>query len=567
MTNPGPHPSGLPPCDLVMKGGVTSGVVYPSAVLELSTRYRFQSLGGTSAGAIAASVSAAAEYARQRSGSIELRGLDDVVQAFSRPGFFLGLFAPTAAARPMFDLGLRLARARGSRRRQSAALARTGIAYRPWPAATALIAAIGVLVLLLYGFRHLALAPAVVLTVLAATVLMMLAAWTVIAPLVSLGRAVHHSVGADGFGLCTGMSAGAGEGLTQWLHRQIQHCAGLPADQPLTFAMLKEAGIALQMVATDLGLARPVRIPFAEEQYLFAPAELARLFPAEVVAHVLKVAGVPAAERESSRTWFLPSDQLPVVIGARLSSSVPVLLSSLRLYSAHAEASGPVESYMTDGGLTSNFPIHFFDDWLPSHPTFGLDLVTGTSTDPDAPAVFMPDGDLGPRLPPSAGIHTLGSFFGHVQDASRNWRDELQAELPGFRDRVCQIRMGPGEGGFHLDADPATLEQLVTRGRQAGQEILGTFDWDRHRFVRYLTLMALLRENFLLLSERLDNVGAWPENADAPFAIDAATASREQLLEVNRATVELIQRAAGLSALAAQWRSEPEPSMRVGPRV
>src|SRR5467141_4181901 len=46
-------------CDLVMKGGVTSGVVYPKAIFELSKEYRFSSIGGTSAGAIAAVATAA----------------------------------------------------------------------------------------------------------------------------------------------------------------------------------------------------------------------------------------------------------------------------------------------------------------------------------------------------------------------------------------------------------------------------------------------------------------------------------------------------------------------------
>ncbi len=50
----------FPPCDLVMKGGITSGIVYPPAVLELSKHYTFQSIGGTSAGAIAAAGTAAA---------------------------------------------------------------------------------------------------------------------------------------------------------------------------------------------------------------------------------------------------------------------------------------------------------------------------------------------------------------------------------------------------------------------------------------------------------------------------------------------------------------------------
>jgi hypothetical protein len=43
-------------CDLVMKGGITSGIVYPNAVLSLAREYRFKSIGGTSAGAIAAAV-------------------------------------------------------------------------------------------------------------------------------------------------------------------------------------------------------------------------------------------------------------------------------------------------------------------------------------------------------------------------------------------------------------------------------------------------------------------------------------------------------------------------------
>jgi hypothetical protein len=52
-------------CDLVMKGGITSGVVYPPAILKLANHYRFKNIGGTSAGAIAAVVTAAAEYFRR----------------------------------------------------------------------------------------------------------------------------------------------------------------------------------------------------------------------------------------------------------------------------------------------------------------------------------------------------------------------------------------------------------------------------------------------------------------------------------------------------------------------
>ena len=51
-------------CDLVLKGGITSGVVYPLAICEVATKFQLKQLGGTSAGAIAAALAAAAERGR-----------------------------------------------------------------------------------------------------------------------------------------------------------------------------------------------------------------------------------------------------------------------------------------------------------------------------------------------------------------------------------------------------------------------------------------------------------------------------------------------------------------------
>lgn len=65
--NDPPDFEGLPDifCNLVMKGGVTSGVVFPGAIRVLATHYRFRHIGGTSAGAIAAAFTAVAEYRRR----------------------------------------------------------------------------------------------------------------------------------------------------------------------------------------------------------------------------------------------------------------------------------------------------------------------------------------------------------------------------------------------------------------------------------------------------------------------------------------------------------------------
>jgi hypothetical protein len=43
--------TGMKECDVVMKGGVTSGVVYPGAICEIARNYRIRGVGGASAGA------------------------------------------------------------------------------------------------------------------------------------------------------------------------------------------------------------------------------------------------------------------------------------------------------------------------------------------------------------------------------------------------------------------------------------------------------------------------------------------------------------------------------------
>lgn len=77
-------------CDLVMKGGITSGVVYPKAVVQLAHRYRIRSIGGTSVGAIAAALTAAAEYWRQthpQELDAQNQRVGDVIAAMQQAGW------------------------------------------------------------------------------------------------------------------------------------------------------------------------------------------------------------------------------------------------------------------------------------------------------------------------------------------------------------------------------------------------------------------------------------------------------------------------------------------------
>src|SRR4029079_13688149 len=89
-------------CDVVMKGGVTSGVVYPLAVVELATKFALKNIGGTSAGAIAASLTAAAEYRRRHGSAAGFDIIRQLPERIGAPGFLLSLFTPAPPMRPLF---------------------------------------------------------------------------------------------------------------------------------------------------------------------------------------------------------------------------------------------------------------------------------------------------------------------------------------------------------------------------------------------------------------------------------------------------------------------------------
>jgi|GEM_PF-6425077 len=53
-TDPASAAGAVEECDLVMKGGITSGIVYPRLVRALAERYRFRQIGGAAVLALAA---------------------------------------------------------------------------------------------------------------------------------------------------------------------------------------------------------------------------------------------------------------------------------------------------------------------------------------------------------------------------------------------------------------------------------------------------------------------------------------------------------------------------------
>jgi hypothetical protein len=263
------------------------------------------------------------------------------------------------------------------------------------------------------------------------------------------------------------------------------------------------------------------------------------------------------------------------VVGIRLSLSFPLLLSTVPLHHPQRDpALAPTEHLFSDGGICSNFPVHFFDKWLPRQPTFAIDLAEHPNA--DAPYVYMETDPAAPLDPRWSEVDSFGSFAGTIKDAAQNWRDTLQSELPASRDRICEVRFDKGQGGLYLGMDQHTIDELLERGRMAGDLILDTFDearWEQHRWIRYLTLISELQENLHTLGEPwasfgpalaagLPGVTIYRDGRDAPWCTPAHAAT-DGLITLGRQW--------GPSPLGVDFHGAdgplPEPSLRVVPRA
>jgi hypothetical protein len=100
-------------CDLVLKGGIASGVVYPWAICKLAQTHKIRRLGGSSAGAIAAIFAAAAEYSRRKAdgrGFAQLANLPEQLKKRNNKGhsFMQRLFQPYPDLVYLFEVLLAL---------------------------------------------------------------------------------------------------------------------------------------------------------------------------------------------------------------------------------------------------------------------------------------------------------------------------------------------------------------------------------------------------------------------------------------------------------------------------
>lgn len=535
-------------CDLVMKGGVTSGVVYPKAVLELSKTYTFQNIGGASAGAIAAVVTAAAEYGRDAGGFEKIAKLPDQLATD-----LLGKFQPKPAFRGLFTL---LLAALGGK-----PTAILGALLQGYYRQALIGAAPGALILALLGGSAGFALLGLLLAILGA---LGGAAYGAI-------RQVRRDLPAADFGLCDGRTqpGASGPALTDWLADMIDEVAGRPAGgAPLSTADLAARGISVRTVTTDITTHRPYSLPMGNNLHAFSEAEFRELFPARVVDHMIaSSAKVGGWGEGADDLHFFQSESTPLVVLARMSLSFPGLISAVPLHRIDHTLIGAPENarirrcLFSDGGVSSNFPVHFFDQLLPHTPTFGISLAAHdplrvSGSEPGGGRVVLPTGAGSGRLMPTIPFSGLGGFVMAMFNSAKDWQDSLQSILPGYRERIVTVNLKPEEGGLNLSMMPETVTLLGDLGEQAGAEIEAKFDLEEHRWRRYLVEMQALDTLLRRFARNYDNQTPQPGARAYPdLALNYEPKSFTTLTKAERALIHA--RAERVAALGRDFAAEP----------
>ncbi|GGP48155.1 patatin-like phospholipase family protein [Saccharothrix coeruleofusca] len=555
-------------CDLTMRGGTTSGVVYPLAVVELARHYRFRSLGGASAGAIGAAFTAAAERGRDSGG---FQRLEEVVDWFADGRWRLAqLFQPSDRTRKLYRIVaasmqrrdttgrsaltctlLALLGAIGVRAKAALALVLAlwlagptlwagAVDWRGTPrwVLVAVVVAVAVVVpwvlanvlprgrdavLRRLGTAVLLASPLVPVAIRTRWTAESLASaatavvwWLVLGFAFVSAVALTYGLGARRFlarearSLHFGLVPGTGRfrpgfwdrrcgvpastgvpPLSDWIAERLDDLSGVAG---LRFSDLNTN---LVLMTTDLSEGRPYRLPFNDtaDSWSYCARCLENVVPQRVVAQLGQQPGehrCPLHPEEPLRA--LPRD-LPVALAVRMSMPLPGLIAAVPLCRTEPE---PRVHWFSDGGITSNFPIHFFDSLLPRWPTFGLSLQGYPG--PGAPEVWLPEQDASTEGAPWRGVDGVRGFVTAILDTMLGWRDTMQSALPGYRGRIAHVRLRGDEGGTNLFMRPETIRALAERGRTAGVLLRTRFTsdggtrTDRYRWIRMRMAMREYQE-------------------------------------------------------------------------
>ena len=207
---------------------------------------------------------------------------------------------------------------------------------------------------------------------------------------------------------------------------------------------------------------------------------------------------------------------LPVIFAVRISMSLPALFQAVRLYRIRRPSPiqddfgrtlidhgqpltllSPLDSaqelWFSDGGITSNFPVHFFDDALPRWPTVSLNLGIHPHEAPHQD-IWLPQDWDDLNIP----VKTLGDSGPRVRQSDLRYRDVVARQPAiGAAGLSQPDRSGSDEsrGGWHESVHAAGDHRLHGSARRlcrrtAAYPVHSDDQWDRFRWLRLRTAVS-----------------------------------------------------------------------------
>ena len=140
-------------------------------------------------------------------------------------------------------------------------------------------------------------------------------------------------------------------------------------------------------------------------------------------------------------------------------------------------------------------------------------------------------------------------------NSAKDWQDNLQSILPGYRERIVHIGLKPDEGGLNLTMDDAKILKISGYGEEAGNILLTEFDLNSHRWRRFLVAMARMEQTLDEVARAYQEAPAGGENFDE-FLTRYAEHPEQYKQDAVRLSA-MLNRGAELAAMGANWRQEP----------
>lgn len=402
MANGSEHAAPLAECDIIMRGGITSGLVYPGVLSTLARKYRFRNIGGASAGALAAGVAAAAEFGRR-----PLQDSDGRVSEESVSDPFVSIVAKIPIQIGGAEAGKggtsmrQLFQAHG-RMRPLASLLWWALSKPSW-LSPGFIALLWLSVCAWITACVLAPVIGILATASGGSIATSAGghAWWALAAIAAVAGAVVgvglpgamiwtgvSALRGNGFGLANGVNPALANsedikayqtqgGFADWMHATIQDAAKREVGKtPLVMGDLwgtddplaRDRKIDLILTTTNLSQQLSHRFPFLERSrsfLYFVESDLRKVLPKPVVDYLVALQtgdpkgltngrhdhynGTFTLKTGGTTYYRMPmACDMPVILGVRLSLSFPLLISAVKLYETVSWRPGGKSAYQKD---------------------------------------------------------------------------------------------------------------------------------------------------------------------------------------------------------------------------